>query len=167
MAWSGSLAPRFVNNDYVTAELTESTVHACHGVYVTAEITYSTVHARHEVLAQSRDNLCGMLVWAPPRKRQPYCCDTAVSVGSAARGENIACLLLRLLHQPGERLYCVRLCYGCCCRRCASQEKIKVSAVLQVLESPSSQWSRALLTLGSKNSVHSEIQRDNWRSEQD
>ena len=43
MAWSGTLAPQplvlapcFVNN-----------------VYVTAEISYSTVHARHEVLAWS------------------------------------------------------------------------------------------------------------------
>ena len=34
----------------------------------------------------------------------PTAVDTAVSVGSAARGQNIACLLLRLLHQPGERL---------------------------------------------------------------
>ena len=39
MAWSDSLAPwplilapRFVNNDYVTAEITYSTVHACHEV---------------------------------------------------------------------------------------------------------------------------------------
>ena len=36
MAWSGSLAPQpltlapcFVNNDYVTAEITYSTAHAC------------------------------------------------------------------------------------------------------------------------------------------
>ena len=39
MVWSGSLipqplalAPRFVDNDYVTAEITYSTVHACHKV---------------------------------------------------------------------------------------------------------------------------------------
>ena len=34
-----------------------------------------------------------------------------VSAGSATRGENIACLLLRLLCQPGERLWSLRLCY--------------------------------------------------------
>ena len=27
---------------------------------------------------------------------------TDVSIGSAMKGENIACLLLQLLHQPGE-----------------------------------------------------------------
>ena len=39
MGWSGSLipqplalAPHFVDNDYVTAEITYSTVHACHKV---------------------------------------------------------------------------------------------------------------------------------------
>ena len=41
MVWSGSLAlwppalsPRFVNNDYVTSELTYSTEHECHQVLV-------------------------------------------------------------------------------------------------------------------------------------
>ena len=58
MALSGSLtlrplilAPRFVNN-----------------VYVTAEITYNTAHARPEVLAWSRATLCGMHIRAPPKK---------------------------------------------------------------------------------------------------
>ena len=41
MAWSGSLTlafvPRFINNDYVTAE-----------------ITYSPAHARHQVLTWTR-----------------------------------------------------------------------------------------------------------------
>ena len=32
-----------------------------------------------------------------------YWCTVAVSVGSTTRGENIACLLLRLLHQQGEK----------------------------------------------------------------
>ena len=31
-----------------------------------------------------------------------YCCVMALSIGSAMRGVTIACLLLRLLHQPGE-----------------------------------------------------------------
>ena len=50
----------------------------------------------------------------------------AVAVGSAVRGGNIACLLLQLLHQPGERLCSVRLCYGCC------QKRINMSAVSTV-----------------------------------
>ena len=60
MAQSGSLAPwplalatHFVNNDYVTAEITYSTGHACHKVNVTAEISFSTVHMHHKVLAWS------------------------------------------------------------------------------------------------------------------
>ena len=63
------------------------------------------------------------------RKWWHYCCITAVFVGSVTRGENIACLLLQLLCQPGERLCCVRLCYGCCYVFCISQERISVSAV--------------------------------------
>ena len=51
MAWSGSLIPRFVNNDYVTAEIIYSPAHVHLGVYVTAEITYSPAHARHQVLS--------------------------------------------------------------------------------------------------------------------
>ena len=40
-----------------------------------------------------------------------------------APAENIACLQLRLLRQPGERLCCVRLCHDCC------QKRINVSGV--------------------------------------
>ena len=40
-----ALISHFVNNDYVTAEITYGTVHACHKVYVTAEIAYSIAHA--------------------------------------------------------------------------------------------------------------------------
>ena len=83
MAYSGSLAPRFVNNDYVTAE-----------------ITYSTAHALHEVLTWSQ------VVWGSQicelHLESIYCYLTAVSVGLATRGENIKCLLLRLLHQSVE-----------------------------------------------------------------
>ena len=43
-----------------------------------------------------------------------YCCVTAMSIGSATRGENIVCLLLQLLHQQGEET-----AHGCC----ASQER--------------------------------------------
>lgn len=41
VACSGSLAPRLINNGYVTAK-----------------ITYNTVHAHHEVPAWSQDILC-------------------------------------------------------------------------------------------------------------
>ena len=43
--------PRFVNNDYVTAE-----------------IIYSIAHEHHKVLASSRDTLCNMPIWASPWK---------------------------------------------------------------------------------------------------
>ena len=46
-ACSGSLTPRFVNNDYVKAELTDS-----------------TAHARQEALAWSRVTLCSTHMWA-------------------------------------------------------------------------------------------------------
>ena len=86
MAYPGSLASRFVNNDYVTAE-----------------IIYSTAPMHHEVLTWSRATLCCRGIKAPPRKWRPYCFVTAVSIGSAMRGENIDCLLLLLLLcQPGE-----------------------------------------------------------------
>ena len=50
---SGSLAPSFVNNDYVTAEIIYSTAHVCHEFFLTAEITYSTAYAHHKVLTWS------------------------------------------------------------------------------------------------------------------
>ena len=60
MALSGSLAPwplalvpLFVNIDYVTAEVTYSTAHACHKVNITAEISFSTVHVHHKALSWS------------------------------------------------------------------------------------------------------------------
>ena len=41
------------------------------------------------------------------KKQQHYCWVMAVSVGSTTSGENIACLLLWLLHRPGEdKLVC-------------------------------------------------------------
>ena len=39
--------------------------------------------------------------------------------------------------------------------------------LLLLLESPSSLLAHALPTLGSTNSMHSEIQQDSWRQEQD
>ena len=89
MAWSGSptpwpvaLAPCFVNNDYVTAEL-----------------TYRTVHARHELLAWSRVTLWGMPVWAPPGKALKGCVRLCCVM---------LCLLLQLLcHQERMHMFAV------------------------------------------------------------
>ena len=59
------------------------------------------------------------------------------------------------------QLCCV--CYGCC----TSQERINRSTVARLLTFSSSLLTLALLTMVSANSVHSEIQQDNWRCEQD
>ena len=81
------------------------------------------------------------------RKWWHYCCITAVFVGSVTRGENTACLLLRLLCQPGERLCCVRLCYGCH----ASQGEWMCLQFLWLLKYPFSLLAHALPALGSVN----------------
>ena len=79
MAWSGSLPPCSINNDYVTTEIIYSTAHACHEVYVTVEVTYNT----------SQGILCCRHIWAQPKKAEAfYCCLMAVSTGSPMRGEN-------------------------------------------------------------------------------
>ena len=96
--------------------------------YVTAEITYSTAHARLEVLAWSRATLWGTPVWASPWRpwlllhwgyigAASWLCYIGLCYGYVMV---MLCLLLWLLHQPGERLY-----YGCC----ASQERRNVSVV--------------------------------------
>ena len=89
MVWSGSLdpqplalAPCFVDNDYVTAE-----------------ITYSTAQAHHEVLAWSPVLRMVQICELHLQSGEYYCCITAVSVGSVMREENVRCQLLRLLHQ--------------------------------------------------------------------
>ena len=78
------------------------------------------------------------VTWAPPKKVVSLLLPHDCVHWSAARGENIACLLLWLddrlllwqerrllwpLCQPGERLCCVILCHGCC------PERINMSAV--------------------------------------
>ena len=40
MAYPGPLAPHFVNNDYVTAEVIYSTAHACHEVVTWSRVVY-------------------------------------------------------------------------------------------------------------------------------
>lgn len=83
--WPVALAPRFVNNAYVTAKL-----------------TYSTVHGHHEVISLVKANLWGMPVWAQPGKALKVCVRLCyvMSVASAAvpaRKEWICLQFLRLL----------------------------------------------------------------------
>ena len=85
-----------------------------------------------------------------------------MSVGSATRGENVARLALWLLCQPGERCR-VRLCYCCC----ICQKRKTCLQFLQLVESSSSLLARALPTLGSANSMHSETQQGSWCHKQD
>ena len=69
---SRSLAPCFINNHYIAAE-----------------IICSPAHVHHEVRVQSQAALCCRDIWAPPRKQRHCCCVTAVYVGSATRAKNI------------------------------------------------------------------------------
>ena len=75
-----------------------------------------------------------------------YCGITDMSVESATKGENTACLLLG---------YCV------------SQEKIKVSAVPMASPVFFQPLNSHLPTLGSANRAHSEIQQGSWRHNKD
>ena len=146
MVCSGSLtpgslafAPGFVNSDYVTAE-----------------ITYSTVHVHHGVPGWT---WAASVMWTPPKiVAALLLCHTCVHWVSHG-GENTACLLLQLLSQPPENTVmaavsvgrvCVRLCYGCCHGHCISQERLNVSAVPKVF---SSFPTHTLSTLSSANSA--------------
>ena len=85
LACSSSLTPCFVNNDCVTIE-----------------IIFSAAHVRQEVLTWSWATLCCRNIWASLRKWWHFTAVSRLSVGSATRGENIVCILLWLLYQPGE-----------------------------------------------------------------
>ena len=117
MACSGSLAPHLVNNNCVSAE-----------------VIYTTAHAHHKVPAWSRATLCCGDMWTLPGKWQHYRCIMAVHwVSHKRRGYSVSPAMAAVSTrseccydcgcQPGERLCCVRLCYGCC------QKRINVSAV--------------------------------------
>ena len=88
MVCSGSFAPHFANNVCITAEIIYNTAHVCHEVLTWSQGTYLVV---------------GYFVWYACGGSMLYCCIMAVSIGSAMRGENIVCLLLWLLCQPGQR----------------------------------------------------------------
>ena len=110
MLCPGSLAPCFVNNDYVTVEIIQSTANARQEVLDSLDHGLLCAVQIHELHLESSgitaaSRLCPFL--------------------SPMRVENMVCLLLGLcvsqegilpwlLHQPGERLCFVKLCYGCC-----------------------------------------------------
>ena len=81
MACSGFLAPHCVNSNCVRAE-----------------VTYCTEHAHHQVFFWSRVALCRTPVWASPKKVAALLLVPAEFIGSPTKGENIAWLLLWLLH---------------------------------------------------------------------
>ena len=135
MAWPGSLAPQplalapcFVHNDYVTAELTCITVHACHEILAWTWAT-SVIWAP---LGPSLGTVSGTPVHASlwkPWKLLSWGYTGATLWSYAIWGYVMATLwlrygylwlLLQLLSQPGETP-----CYGCH----ASQERMTVSAV--------------------------------------
>ena len=121
MVQSGSLTPRavtlapcFINYDYVTAEITYSTVHAHHAVFAGSQALCSTQSMSFVMKALAPATLglhwsnimvmlCEVMLWLR------YGCILVM-----------LWLLLWLLCQPGERL-----CYG----YHSSQERINMSAV--------------------------------------
>ena len=123
MACSGSLAPHFVNNDYVTAEIFIA-VHMC-------IVRYSLGHGLCEVHIYMSSYIM------------------AVSVGLVMWGENTARILLWLVCQPGERLCAFMLYYVCCYSYRASQKKIDLPAVPMARCASSGLLACALPTLGS------------------
>ena len=157
MMCSGSLAPCFLNNNYVTAEIIHSTVHVHHKVYVTAQITYITAHAP-QVLAWPWATLCCARISAPHRNQQHLLLHHSCVHWVSHERRKYRVSVFMAVCQPGERL-----CYGCC----AIQRRINVSAVLtdpHILLQP---LAHALATLCSVNSVNSEIQQDNLHYKQD
>ena len=108
-----TLAPRFVNNDYITAEITYSTVHARDKVTTWPQATM-LLFCMHVYISSSWKSPWGYVMvalwwWGCEDPHRP----TAVSARSTTRGENTD----------------VCCCYGCC----ASPERINTSAVSTAL----------------------------------
>ena len=104
MARSGSLTARFVNNNYVTAE-----------------ITYSAAHGRHEILAWSQAALCLMPVRASPQEPSLLWHWGYIGVASWL-------CYMRLCR--GCITAALWLCCGCCQNCCVSQESGCVMAAM-------------------------------------
>ena len=103
-ACSGSLTARFVNNNYVTAE-----------------ITYSAAHGRHEILAWSQAALCLMPVRASPQEPSLLWHWGYIGVASWL-------CYMRLCR--GCITAALWLCCGCCQDCCVSQESGCVMAAM-------------------------------------
>ena len=129
MGCSGSLAPRFVNNDYLTAETICSTAHArlkgSLGHRLLSAMCIYEFHESGSVIALSW--LC-LLGQTREKRVECVCCHG---------------------HCASQDRPCVVLGYGSCC---TSQERINVSVVL---ESPSSLLAYTLSTLRSAGSMNS------------
>ena len=155
MAWSGSLAPRFVN-DWVTAEIPCSTVPAC-----------------REALAWSQATLCCMHTWAPPRRQRLLPRHSRVRWVSHERrayGVSSALAAVSARREYGHSR-CASQERGCVVSGyaavAASARRENTCAVPTPPRSPSRLLARALPPLGSANNVHSETQRGRWCHEQD
>ena len=114
MVCSGSLTPRFINNDYVTAETICSTAHAHHKVLsgYKAVTGYSVRCAYMSSMKKAAALLpCpGCVCWVRPERRENSVSTVMATV-------------------PASRdLVLYQLCYGSCC---VSQERINVSVVLE------------------------------------
>ena len=119
MVYPGPLAPHFVNNDYVTAEVIYSTVHASHELFTWSQVVYG-IHMwapPEEVAALLLHHWC--VCWVTQERRE-YSMSTATAAASARR-EVVLSLVM----------------YVCCHSCCTSQERINMSAVYGSSESSS------------------------------
>ena len=145
MVWSGSLAPgtlalapRFVNNDYVTAE-----------------ITYR-LHVSHEVLT-SHGLLCVVCLYELHHENPGYCW-VGTTLEQHHSSATWVCVLAMLW-------LCYGCCYGCCINQERGSIMAAVPArreemclhFLRLLPSSSSLLACPLSTLGSANSVNKKI----------
>ena len=151
MACSGFLAPRFVNNDYVTAEIICSTAYVC-----------------HEVLTWLWATLCGTPVPAPPIKPwELLLYHSCVRWVSQERREHSSTVMAAV--SAGREVVCryVVLCYICFCGCCASQKRINVSAVPMTPPVFFQPLSSLLAYSGFTKYCGKCEKQDNWRHKQD
>ena len=120
MTCSGSLTLRFANNEDGKTETICSTVHACVMRYSLDHRTLCGMHLCELHLEGSSSLLLhhGYVHW-DSHYRTDYRVSTALAAASSRRESCYGCC------QPGERLCCVRLPYGCC----ISQERSAVPVV--------------------------------------
>ena len=144
MECSGSLAPRFVNNDSIMAE-----------------VINSTQHAHHEVLSWT---WATFVIWVPPKKRG-YCCCIMVFIWVSHERREWSMSTVTVA-ASARREYCYGFCIsqerGCVvvgyARAAASARSQQMHPqFLRLLEPPSSLLAHALPTLGSGNSAHSQL----------